>query len=331
MADQLSNEDIAKIEATLAELDTNPNVFELWCGDCNGWHVGPDIVPQRGDREQCKCEVPARIFVGEHPDDNDAWFAAGIMLDFVDKCRSLVANLKAVRAELAEEEKEHSIAMKAVEDLMTGHDELTAALHDAKVESESARSLYGDLKRTVDAMVVARRGAPREGEYPGTCAQLEILLAELDATKAKLAEYETKAAKRLAELEDMKAKMSVARAAIEAREKAPGLKVWRATVSKETDIYVLARTKRDAQSIAEDHADDELRNVLDECVSDPELVDPSRPPFGGGIPWSNEEDNLDEKEVDELLAEQLEREKEAEAQRIADLNQLKLFTDEVKP
>lgn len=37
------------------------------------------------------------------------------------------------------------------------------------------------------------------------------------------------------------------------------------------------------------------------------------------------------REVDELLAEQLEREKEAEAQRIADLNQLKLFTDEVKP
>lgn len=55
---------------------------------------------------------------------------------------------------------------------------LAAEVERLTVEAQSAKGLYGELKKSVDELVINDRGPPRQGEYPGTCWQLEILLEE---------------------------------------------------------------------------------------------------------------------------------------------------------
>lgn len=45
---------------------------------------------------------------------------------------------------------------------------------------------FDDLKKSVDELVIAERGAPKDSEHSGTCAQLELLIEEKKAAAQRL-------------------------------------------------------------------------------------------------------------------------------------------------
>jgi hypothetical protein len=140
------------------------------------------------------------------------------------------------------------------------------------VEAQSAKSLYDDLKKSVDKLVVHDRGPPRDGEYPGTCAQLEICLEEhkrkhdkAQAENTRLAaevEAAWQAVPHRGAIRGMVPLSDVLRDLYEGRDQ---LRAQLAEAKKEAERY---RTERDAQLGASGEATvlrKQIRDVNAEC------------------------------------------------------------------
>jgi hypothetical protein len=99
-------------------------------------------------------------------------------------------------------------------------------------------------------------------------------------------------------------------------------KIYVATITYEFDMYVVADNRGEAEEVAKDNCEEELRyNFWDTPLI---TLREGSPRFDGkedSIPWG---DNEDEKTVAEFIAEQVEREREAEEKRRIEANQLKL-------
>lgn len=154
------------------------------------------------------------------------------------------------------------------------------------------------------------------------------LRAELDAAKTKLAAHEEKRAKDKAVSEAFKAKYLEAEAKEAAKEKAPGKKIYRVLAEQQAEFYVYAENKAAAEALGEEHAADVIRDVFDAPTISVSRVDPSEKyvPDGDSLPYGAEGDD-EEKTVADILADQLEREKEAEAKADFERRQLKLFPE----
>lgn len=105
-------------------------------------------------------------------------------------------------------------------------------------------------------------------------------------------------------------------------------KVYCVNVSIDFDMYVLATDEKDARKVAKDHVDDELSNGVVTPSFDVGEADPIFHAGEDSIPWG---DAPDEEHVDntvaEYMAEVLAAQREEEAQRTFEANQLKLFPE----
>lgn len=99
-------------------------------------------------------------------------------------------------------------------------------------------------------------------------------------------------------------------------------RIYVATVTYEFDMYVVADDEGDAGVVAMDYANEALREYGDEDAPSISLR-PANAKLDGkeqSCPYGD-----DEKTVAKYVAEQVEREREAEEQCRIDANQLKLF------
>lgn len=152
-------------------------------------------------------------------------------------------------------------------------------------------------------------------------ADAGTLRAALDDAREKLEAYEQRAAKRRADTEELNARLKEEHAKKEAKDKAPGKKVYLATAHREADFYVYADNADAAEEIAEEHASDVLDGEFDSPRVTVAPVDPRT--TADDIPYSAEGDNEDEKTVAELLAEQAEADKAEAARRDFEARQIK--------
>lgn len=131
------------------------------------------------------------------------------------------------------------------------------------------------------------------------------------------------------QIAEMQAKIRAADERAKKLEGTPGVKVWRATVSKECEIYVLAETEDEANKLVRRHGKSELRNVDGVEETFAQIVDPANPPHDARD-YAPGGDNDEAKPISFFLEAMSAREKEAEERARIEANQLPLFPVEVK-